>query len=180
VNLRTQIGDAELSRFASEVFGLNSNSWKVADGQGTVDGVVPAPTGDTDKASQMIGQGMLKMNPMTMASVVATAITGRFHQPILQRGTPVYTTSRTLPPQVSADIRTMMRACVTSGTARQSLGDLPGVGAKTGTAEVGDATNGWMVAYRGNIAVAVFVQGGTTGGGSAGPIVHDFLAAVSG
>lgn len=38
--------------------------------------------------------------------------------------------------------------------------------------------NGWLVAYRGNVAIACLVEAGITGGGSAGPIVHDILAAV--
>lgn len=178
VNLRSKIGDAELSQFSTDYFGLNSDSWQVGEG-GTTDGVVPPSAGDADKAAQMIGQGTLQMNPMTMASVVATAVTGEFHQPVLVRGGQVYKTGKKLPANVSRDIKDMMRACATSGTAASTFSGMSGVGAKTGTAEVGGgSTDGWMVAYRGDIAVAVVVLGGDSGSGAAGPIVRTFLSAV--
>ena len=54
------------------------------------------------------------------------------------------------------------------------------VGAKTGTAEVVTngkvGTNGWMVGYRGDVAFAVIVEGGESGGKAAGPIVKNFLS----
>ncbi|WP_436774953.1 penicillin-binding transpeptidase domain-containing protein [Yinghuangia sp. YIM S09857] len=177
VNLRSEIGDSELSTFASEYFGLNSESWQVGEG-GTTDGRVPPSRGDADKAAQMIGQGSLQMNAMTMASVVATAVTGKFHQPILVRGGDVHRTSKALPQNVVSGIKDMMRACATNGTAASTFQGMSGVGAKTGTAEVGNGTDGWMVAYRGDIAVAVVVEGGSSGSGSAGPIVRSFLSAV--
>ncbi len=73
-----------------------------------------------------------------------------------------------------------MRATVTDGTAR-GLAGLPGnVGAKTGTAEVSESApnNGWVVATRGNVAVAVVVEGGITGGSSAVPVVRHLLEAI--
>ncbi|MDR1825360.1 MAG: hypothetical protein LBR27_08565 [Bifidobacteriaceae bacterium] len=84
----------------------------------------------------------------------------------------------------AATLRTMMRGVVTSGSA-SVLADLPGeVGAKTGTAEYGSGspppTNAWMVAIDGDLAVAVFVEGGAGGARVAGPIVHQFLATVAG
>ncbi|WP_037681661.1 hypothetical protein [Streptomyces griseus] len=45
-----------------------------------------------------------------------------------------------------------------SGTAAPRLGGLSGVGAKTGTAEEGDHTNGWLTAYNSRIAVAALDQ----------------------
>lgn len=179
IDMRGKIADNELSTFATRYFGLNSDAWKVADGQGTVDGIVPAATGENDKAAQMIGQGALRMNPLTMASVVATALTGRFHQPVLERGMPVYERSEKLSPQVTQAIRSMMIECATTGSASSVFKGMTGVGAKTGTAEVGDGTNGWMVAFRGNIAVAVYVEGGASGSSAAGPIVREYLSAVT-
>jgi cell division protein FtsI/penicillin-binding protein 2 len=178
INLRDKIGDRELADFSTKYFGLNSDAWKVATGQGSVDGVVPAATGENDKAAQFIGQGALKMNPLTMASVVATAVTGKFRQPVLERGMNVHTVKDRLPREVSAAVKSMMIDCATTGSAKDVFRGMPGVGAKTGTAEVGDATNGWMVAFRGDIAVAVYVEGGTSGSGAAGPIVRDYLTAV--
>ena len=62
----------------------------------------------------------------------------------------------------------MMRAVVERGSG-ELLADLPGgpVIAKTGTAEFGDKpplpTHAWMVAGRGDLAVAVFVERGESG-----------------
>ncbi|MCF2527980.1 penicillin-binding transpeptidase domain-containing protein [Yinghuangia soli] len=178
VGLQDKITNTELSAFSTEYFGLNSNAWTVRPGLATTDGVVPPAVSDVDKVAQMLGQGELKMNPMTMASVTATAITGQFRQPITERGGPVHTAPRKLTKKVSDDIRNMMVACATTGTAKSVFAGMNGVGAKTGTAEVGAGTNAWMVAYRGNIAVAVVVQGGTSGAGDAGPVVRAFLDAV--
>jgi cell division protein FtsI/penicillin-binding protein 2 len=76
-------------------------------------------------------------------------------------------------------LRTMMRAVVERGSGVR-LSGLPGqVIAKTGTAEFGDKpplpTHAWMVAGRGDLAVAVFVDRGESGSGTAGPILQKFL-----
>lgn len=73
----------------------------------------------------------------------------------------------------------MMRAVATSGTASARLSSLSGVGAKTGTAEEGDGTNGWLTAYNNDLAVASLVEGGSSGVGSAGYVVWDLLTAGS-
>ena len=80
-------------------------------------------------------------------------------------------------------LRDMMRAVVTEGTGT-ILRDVPGppVGAKTGTAEFGTAsppqTHAWMIAFQGDLAVAVFVERGDSGSETAGPIVKGMLAAA--
>lgn len=179
IEQRGRIGDSELADFSRTYFGLNSNAWQVKPGLGTVDGKVPAAGTENEKAAQMIGQGRIQMNAMTMASVVATAVTGRFHQPILVRGGPVYSTKAKLPGSVVTAIRSMMTDCATTGTAKDVFRGISGVGAKTGTAEKGgDSTDGWMVAYRGKIAVAAYAPGGASGSKAAGPVVADFLRAV--
>ncbi len=77
----------------------------------------------------------------------------------------------------------MMRAVVERGSG-SVLADVPGgpVIAKTGTAEFGDKpplpTHAWMVAGRDDLAVAVFVERGESGSGTAGPILEKFLRAV--
>ncbi|MFI6582374.1 penicillin-binding transpeptidase domain-containing protein [Embleya sp. NPDC050493] len=178
-NLSGKLTGADLATIAHDCFGIGGN-WKT--GIVSFDGRVPAATDDTMKAANMIGQGQVQMNPLTMASVVATAKSGTFRQPhLLVDQEDLWRAPRELAPAVSSRLRTLMRSVVTEGTARESLGGLGGdVGAKTGTAEVGGGkpNNGWMVAYRGDIAVAVWVEGGITGGRSAGPIVKSFLGAA--
>ncbi|MFC0601479.1 penicillin-binding transpeptidase domain-containing protein [Streptomyces palmae] len=177
ISLRGRLGDQELGDTARTYFGVGQE-WHV--GIPSYDGSVPVPRDQTEKAASMIGQGRLQANPLIMASVTATAVSGRFHQPSITRGNKDTTSTTPLPPKVVDQLRRLMRATVTDGTARV-LSDLPGaIGAKTGTAEVSEEepNNGWLVAYRGNVAVACVVEQGVTGGGSAGPVIRDLLAAV--
>ncbi|MFH8518939.1 penicillin-binding transpeptidase domain-containing protein [Streptomyces gelaticus] len=177
ISLRGKLGDTELGDVAREYFGVGQE-WHV--GIPTYDGSVPEPKDETEKAASMIGQGRIQANPLIMASVTATAASGRFHQPTIVPGGKDTTSTKPLPASVVTQLRTMMRATVTDGTAH-ALADLPGdIGAKTGTAEVSEdePNNGWLVARRGNVAVACVVEQGVTGGGSAGPILHDLLSAV--
>ncbi|MGC0416835.1 penicillin-binding transpeptidase domain-containing protein [Embleya sp. AB8] len=178
VSLRGKLGNDELSRFANDHFGIGQE-WKT--GIASFDGKVPLPVDETDKSAAMFGQGTVQANPLVMASATATAASGTFHQPVLIKGQQPTAKTRDLPPPVVADLRKLMRATVTDGTAKV-LADLPGdVGAKTGTAEVTETgpNNGWLIAYRGNVAIAAIVEAGVTGGGSAGPIVHDVLATAN-
>ena len=59
----------------------------------------------------------------------------------------------------------------------------PPVIAKTGTAEFqasgGElSTHAWMIGAQGDLAVAVFVDLGSSGSGTAGPILEAFLRAA--
>ncbi|MEV0848300.1 penicillin-binding transpeptidase domain-containing protein [Streptomyces sp. NPDC049954] len=180
ISLRERLADDELTSFASSRFGVGQE-WHT--GVPTFDGKVPVPGDDTEKAAAVFGQGRTEANPLVMASVTATAVSGRFHQPYVVPGARAKATARTSPlsENTVTQLRTLMRATVTEGTATV-LRDLPGdVGAKTGSAEVteeGEA-NGWMVAYRGDVAVAVVVEEGGHGSESAGPVTRDLLAAVA-
>lgn len=177
ISLRDRLGNTELGDVAHKYFGVGQN-WHV--GIPSYDGSVPVPKDETEKAASMIGQGRIQANPLIMASVTATASSGRFHQPTILAGTEDATSTSPLPDKVVDQVNSMMRDTVTSGTAHV-LADLPGdIGAKTGTAEVSDDTpnNGWLVARRGNVVVACVVEQGVTGGGSAGPILHQLLSAV--
>ncbi|WP_431043164.1 penicillin-binding transpeptidase domain-containing protein [Streptomyces sp. P1-3] len=177
ISLRDRLGDQESGDVARKYFGVGQD-WHV--GIPSYDGSVPTPRDQTEKAASMIGQGRVLANPLIMASVTATAVSGTFHQPAITRGDQDTTTTTPLPRKVVTQLRAMMRATVTDGTAR-ILADLPGgIGAKTGTAEVSEEepNNGWIVAHRGNVAVACVVEKGVTGGASAGPVVRSLLAAV--
>ena len=76
----------------------------------------------------------------------------------------------------------MMRAVVSTPTGTgHGLADVPGppVIAKTGTAEFDRdgkrLTHAWMIAGHGDLAVCAFVDVGTTGAGTAGPLLEQFL-----
>ncbi|MEW1599984.1 penicillin-binding transpeptidase domain-containing protein [Streptomyces sp. NPDC093808] len=177
IGLRDRLGDGELGDVARTYFGVGQ-TWHV--GVPSYDGSVPEPRDATEKAASMIGQGRVQANPLIMASVTATAVSGRFHQPALVAGTEDTTETEPLQPRVVTQLRTLLRATVTEGTAH-ALAPLAGeVGGKTGTAEVSDdqENNGWMVAHRDGVAVACVVEEGVTGGGSAGPVLHALLSAA--
>ena len=92
--------------------------------------------------------------------------------------TPSAATAQPVTAAEAATLRTLMRGVVTGGSGA-SLEDLPGdVIAKTGTAEFGTTTppklHAWMVAARGDLAVAVFVDEGEGGSRTAGPILRAY------
>jgi len=86
--------------------------------------------------------------------------------------------------ETADDLKEAMYQVVETGTARNSL-QIPGleVGAKTGTADIGDDVHAWVIAFAGRpgqepeLAVAVLVErqqgdAGVTGGKVAGPIAR--------
>lgn len=152
-------------------------------------GSVPTDGGATDQAASTIGQGRVTASPLAMASVAASVAAGRTVTPSLVVGPPgsVAAPAPATPP-LSADeasqLAGLMRGVVTGGSARL-LADLgPDVRAKTGTAEYGEqdppGTHAWMIASRGDLAVAVFVEDGESGSKTAGPLMAGFLEAVPG
>lgn len=144
-------------------------------------GDVPDSAPETEHAASMIGQGKVQASPLAMAIVAASVADGSTVVPTLVRGHPAEQPSRETPlsKDEAAKLRTLMRGVVTEGSG-SFLASLPGqpIGAKTGTAEYGDATHthAWMIAARGDLAVAVFVEDGESGSGTAGPILEDFLS----
>jgi cell division protein FtsI/penicillin-binding protein 2 len=147
-------------------------------------GQVPPPETETGAAADMIGQGTVLASPFAMATVAASVSAGRAVLPVLL---PEHQVEQTAPekPLSGAEattLRSLMRAVVTSGSGRFLL-DVPGqVGAKTGTAEYGEPdasgslpTHAWMIATRGDLAVAVFVGTGVSGSRTAGPVLEAFL-----
>jgi cell division protein FtsI/penicillin-binding protein 2 len=145
-------------------------------------GVVGKAGSETQAAASMIGQGTVLASPMAMATVVASVVKGSAVLPTLLPDQEVEqkAPAKPLTGGEAKQLRTMMRAVVERGSG-SVLGDLPGgqVIAKTGTAEYGDTpplpTHAWMVAARDDLAVAVFVEKGDSGSGTAGPILHQFL-----
>jgi cell division protein FtsI/penicillin-binding protein 2 len=85
-----------------------------------------------------------------------------------------------LPAAAVTRLRALMREVVTVGTG-VVLVKAPGtpVMAKTGTAEYGPGsppkTHAWLIGYQGDIAFAVYVQDGQSGGAVAAPVALKFL-----
>ena len=150
--------------------------------------VVP-PAGETEKAADLIGQGKILASPMVMATVIASIQSGTLVVPSLIPD--LVTAEASTPPEPApgptaaeaAALQGMLRGVVTSGSG-SFLADVPGppVIAKTGTAEFEKdgrlLTHAWMIAAQGDLAVAVFVDEGSSGSGTAGPLLEQFLRAV--
>ncbi|MFZ4176816.1 penicillin-binding transpeptidase domain-containing protein [Streptomyces griseoincarnatus] len=174
------VDDASLTREAQERFGLGRDDWKT--GIASFDGSVPA-SGGPDRAANAIGQGQVQMNPLNMASVTATAVTGAFRQPYLvspELDGRQLAQAKGLSSETSAQLKEMMRLTATQGTAQKAMSGLGGdIGAKTGSAEVdGNATSdSWFTGFRNDVAAAAMAQQGGHGGDAAGPIVAAVLRA---
>ncbi|MER5674748.1 penicillin-binding transpeptidase domain-containing protein [Pseudonocardia alni] len=166
---------------AGKALGFGAD-WKIP-GMTTITGTVSPATDDLQRASDGFGQGDVLASPFGMALVSATVQHGAPVTPSLIRGA---TTEAAVAPgtpdrAVLDQLRPMMRAVVTSGTARAAAGQGEVYG-KTGTAEYAgpDGSNrshGWFTGYRGDLAFATLI----VDGGSSGPAVQmtaRFLAGV--
>jgi len=137
----------------------------------------PASASGSELAEEAFGQGQLTASPLAMASVAATVDAGTFKQPILLTGTK-QVTATALPASTDAQLKQMMQAVVTSGTAAP-IGFGPGVYAKTGTADVQgeEQPNSWLIAFdpAQDVAVACLVLNSGYGAQVAGPEAKAFL-----
>jgi len=171
-----QLPAAALPEAATQ-FGIGSDWALPID---TITGSVPLPESPVVQAADAIGQGDVLVSPLAMALVSATVTGGATPVPVL---VPSAEPAGTPPPGPSAAViealRSMSREVVTSGTAT-ALADLPGaVAGKTGTAEFGTGdpppAHAWFVGYRGDLAFAVFVEGGQSSATTAVPLAQRFL-----
>jgi hypothetical protein len=167
----------KLASTAKKYYGLNQN-WNIGIGNLSASYFnAPAGASGSELAQEAFGQGQLVATPLAMASVAATVDTGTFKQPIL-RLTARQVTATPLPATTDADLKQVMRAAVTSGTAA-GLGFGPTVYAKTGTADIQgqDQPNSWLMAFdpTKDIAVACLVVNAGYGAQFAGPEVAAFL-----
>jgi hypothetical protein len=166
-----------LARAAKEYFGLNQN-WNIGiTGLSASYFSAPADASGSELAQEAFGEGQLTAAPLAMASVAATVDTGTFKQPILLTGTR-QVTATALPASTDAQLKQLMQAVVTSGTAA-SIGFGSGVYAKTGTAQIQgqEQPNSWLIAFdpARDVAVACLVVNAGYGAQYAGPEVKAFL-----
>ncbi|WP_345750974.1 penicillin-binding transpeptidase domain-containing protein [Microbacterium rhizophilus] len=143
-------------------------------------GTVPDPESETEKAADLIGQGRVEASPLGMATVAASIQAGHTVVPhLIADRAGEAAPDQPLTEEEAAALRELMRAVVTEGSAT-FLGAIPGepVGAKTGTAEYGERgadgypKHSWMIGTHGDLAVAVFVETGTSGAITAGPLLQ--------
>lgn len=178
INARAKVDDGDLAAAAASLgLGIDHDL-----GFPAFFGEVPDPASETEAAADLIGQGKVLASPMAMAAVIASVQAGTTVVPRLLEQVDVTVPQQAAPltAEEATALKAMLRGVVTDGSGR-GLADVPGgpVIAKTGTAEYADGdaikTHAWMVAARGDLAVAVFVQTGKSGSQTAGPLIEDFL-----
>jgi hypothetical protein len=167
-----------LAHTARKYFGLNQG-WNLGI-SGLSASYFNAPVGasGSELAQEAFGEGQLTASPLAMASVAATVDAGTFRQPVLLAGAK-RVTATALPASTDAQLKQLMAAVVSSGTAA-GIGFGPGVYAKTGTADIQgqEQPNSWLVAFdpARDVAVACLVVNAGYGAQYAGPEVKTFLS----
>ncbi|AXK44242.1 penicillin-binding transpeptidase domain-containing protein [Brachybacterium saurashtrense] len=143
----------------------------------------PADEG-VEHAAAMIGQGRVLTSPLSMAVVLASVQNGATVTPrILADDEPAAPEVPTpLTEEETAQMQEMLRGVVTDGSL-DDFADLPGepVIGKTGTAEWTNADgelrlHSWVIVAQGDLVVAAFVEDGSYGSVTAGPIAREVLA----
>ena len=168
------------SRAAAGTFGFDADYDIGVDAAGATIGDPKTPV---DLAATVIGQGDVVASPMHMASVAAAVMSGSWDQPVLLPEEKPATAAQTkLDPAVQAALTDAMKQVVTNGTGTAAKVANQIIAGKTGTAEFGSGdpppTHAWFVGFRGDLAVAVLVEGGGVGGQVAAPVAARFFAAT--
>lgn len=149
-----------------------------------------------DLAQLSIGQSMLLVTPLQMACVAGALGTGYLVTPHLKLGLPAERRNLPFPRADLQIVREGMHMVVYGDTAEGSRGSGWRAGenvnadvcGKTGTAEVGRGErrrkNTWFIAYapaeNPEIAVALVIENGESGGGTAAPRVGAILRSIFG
>lgn len=142
-------------------------------------GSVPATDDVVEHAASLIGQGRVEASPLAMAVATASAMRGQTVRPRLVADEPRQPAPDVpLKPTEAEVLRAELRAVVAQGSGKV----LQQVGvefAKTGTAEFGTdnppQTHAWMVAGRGDLAIAAYNEVGSSGTTDAAPFIISFL-----
>lgn len=146
-------------------------------------GTVPTDATGTTHAADLIGQGEVLASPLAMAGVAASVAAGRTVVPTLvEVSEPPVPVAPSVPltTEEAQMLQELMFGVVRTGSST-FLQSVPGdpVGAKSGTAQFGTQdppqTHAWMIAFQGDLAVAVLVEVGDYGTATAGPIIADVL-----
>ncbi|WP_448223340.1 penicillin-binding transpeptidase domain-containing protein [Gordonia iterans] len=121
-------------------------------------GSVPIEPDLVQRAEDGFGQGKVLASPLGMALVAVTAATGKAPVPVLIEGreTSVIGPRPELSAAVYDQLRPMMRAVVTDGTATSIAAAGPVFG-KTGEAEAPGGSHAWFAGFRGDLAFATLI-----------------------
>ncbi|MFC8504573.1 penicillin-binding transpeptidase domain-containing protein [Pedococcus sp. NPDC057267] len=187
VQLSTKLGDGDLAA-AGKALGIGAGWAKLLGVDGAFEGSIPTNNGKTDKAAASIGQGRNLVSPLALAVMAGSVARGAYVPPALVTDPAPQGADRS-PQQLDAGVvdqlRGLMGRVVTDGTATVLRGTPGGtVSGKTGTAEFGTGnppkTHAWFIGYQGDLAFAVLVEEGRSGGEVAAPIAKAFLTTLAG
>ncbi|HEY3902780.1 MAG TPA: NTF2-like N-terminal transpeptidase domain-containing protein [Streptosporangiaceae bacterium] len=116
-------------------------------------------TNARELAGDTVGSGTVRVSPLDMALVAGAVDSGSWRAPILVKGPATeQPTKSALNGRVATDLRSFMRATVTSGAARDA--DVPGLFGQVGTAPVPGHRHLraiWFVGFHGGVAFSVVV-----------------------
>ncbi|HEX2028172.1 MAG TPA: penicillin-binding transpeptidase domain-containing protein [Nitriliruptorales bacterium] len=183
VQLAADLEDGALDAAAAD-YGFDSG-WSLPVGEPVAR--FPEPRDLAERAAAAIGQARVEASPVHLASVAAAVGQGRWRSPTL-----LADADPTVAPDgldlVADTIAALMREVPRRGTA-EGAGLPEGVAGKTGTAEYGTGaplpTHALFIGFRSDgagpqrdVAFAVVVEGGSSGGAVAAPVAARFLAAL--
>ena len=166
---------------AAAALGLNNDANTGVDGLFL--GSVPTDSTDNLQAANLFGQGVVETSVLGMATVTASIAKGETVTPKFVLDPELKDSKAPAKPLTKEEgkaLKSMMALTVAEGTL-PILQELPSpkAGAKTGTAEFihqgEEEAHTWVVAYHGDLAVAVFVEIGMGGAITSGPLAKDFL-----
>jgi cell division protein FtsI/penicillin-binding protein 2 len=142
-------------------------------------GSVPSAVGSADLANEMIGQGNVRMSPLSMAMVAAAIDSGSWQAPkvVVNSASSPSAPGAVLSAADVAAVRNLMRTAVSSGAAHAANLSGAQVFGQVGLVHSGSSWTSWFVGYRGSIAFTV-IETGKTAQLSAAALAHAFLSSV--
>lgn len=174
---------------AAERFGFNT-AYTI--GLTTAEPSFPEPADTAEHAAASIGQGRVLASPLHMATVAAAVNGGTWQAPTLLPDLEPSDDAPLPEPQdlgsEAATIGGLMELVVTEGSGDAAAVDGATVAGKTGTAEFGSGdplpTHAWFIGFRGDLALAVLIEGqeeggdALAGGRDAAPVAGEIFAAL--
>ncbi|MDO5699847.1 MAG: penicillin-binding transpeptidase domain-containing protein, partial [Dermatophilus congolensis] len=143
-------------------------------------GTVPTDGTQSEQAAALIGQGKVVVSPLGMATVMASVVAGHTVVPVLvdEPGRETTAAAAPLSEAEASGLRALLANTPVEG-GYAALRGMDGVLAKTGTATYADGKyHAWLIAARGDLAVAAFVADGSSGGADAAPLAAALLRAA--
>ena len=145
----------------------------------------PDPVDLAERAAAAFGQGRVEMSALHLASVAAAVASGTWRSPSIEAESAPQV-ERALPRGPTVALRHLMRRVVTDGSGTAAAVDGLEVAGKTGSAEFGTEdpkrSHAWFIGFvsggagpAGDLAFAVLLEGGGSGGGDAAPVAARFL-----